>query len=44
MYPTIPGHDLRLERIARDEEGYLPDASDWNPPLVGPLAAESGPS
>jgi tRNA 2-thiouridine synthesizing protein E len=42
MYPRIPDPAPRLDRIPRDEEGYLLDASDWSPPLVGPLAAESG--
>lgn len=31
-----------LAGLARDEEGFLLDASDWNPDLVEPLAAESG--
>ena len=42
MQPRIPDPAPRLDRIPRDEEGYLLDASDWSPPLVGPLAAESG--
>ena len=31
-----------LEAIGRDEEGFLLDANDWRPSLIGPLAEEAG--
>jgi TusE/DsrC/DsvC family sulfur relay protein len=31
-----------LAQLARDEEGFLLDANDWDPALVEPLAAEAG--
>ena len=37
----IPAADP-LAGLARDEEGFLLDAHDWYPALVGPLAAEAG--
>ncbi len=32
----------RLDRLERDEEGFLLDANDWCPELIEPLAAEAG--
>lgn len=31
-----------LEPLARDAEGFLLDAADWNPNLMRPLADEAG--
>lgn len=31
-----------LDRLARDEEGYLLDVDDWAPELIDALAAEFG--
>lgn len=31
-----------LAHIPRDEEGFLLDAQDWHPDLIGPLADELG--
>ena len=35
------GAQLGLERLARDEEGFLLDAGDWYPDLVDAFAAEA---
>jgi tRNA 2-thiouridine synthesizing protein E len=32
----------RLDELARDEEGFLLDAADWDPALIEPLADEAG--
>lgn len=40
--PARVPEDATLDRLARDEEGFLLDAGDWHPGLVEPLAAESG--
>jgi tRNA 2-thiouridine synthesizing protein E len=37
-----PGKTLRLDQIQRDEEGFFVDAHDWQPDLIGELAAEAG--
>lgn len=31
-----------LQKLERDEEGFLLDARDWHPDLIEPLAAEAG--
>lgn len=31
-----------LDRLERDEEGFLLDANEWHPGLIEPLAAEVG--
>jgi len=31
-----------LDRLERDEEGFLCDAQDWHPGLIAAFAAESG--
>jgi TusE/DsrC/DsvC family sulfur relay protein len=33
--------DVSLDRLDRDEEGFLLDVSDWHPGLVEELAAEA---
>jgi len=40
--PALADADVRtLDALARDEEGFLLDAHDWNPGLVEVLAAEA---
>jgi TusE/DsrC/DsvC family sulfur relay protein len=33
--------ETRLDALHRDEEGFLLDAGDWHPGLIGPLAMEA---